>query len=119
LFTLERNGIAFLGTRKDLTVETEPLPHPTVVWVTVAGVQHSPTRWTYTLTEANPGSLNDGPSGDRPLPSDKRCDSYFELFDWLCLYGFTPPPPGYFAPTPREQDEGAASILRPVMTRIR
>jgi len=100
-------------------VETEPMPHPTVVWVTVAGVQHSPTRWTYTLTEDKPGSLNDGTRGDRPVPADKRCDSYHELVDWLCLYGLTPPPPDYFAPTWREQDEGAESILRPVMTRIR
>ena len=93
--------------------------NPIVVWVTVAGVQHSPTRWTYTLTEDNPRSLNDGTSGDRPIPPDMLCDSYLELFDWLCLYGFTPPPPDYFAPTPQELEEGDESILRQVMTRIR
>ena len=98
---------------------TEPLPQPPVVWVTVAGVQHSRRRWTYTLTEDNPGRLNDGTSGDRPIPPDMLCCSYPELFDWLYLYGFTPPPPDYFAPTPQEQDEGAEAILRPVMTRIR
>jgi len=95
------------------------MPFPTVVWVTVAGVQHSPTRWTYTLTEDNPGSLNDGTSGDRPIPPDMLCDSYLDLFDWLCLYGFTVPPPDYFAPTCQEQNEGAESILRQVETRIR
>ena len=102
-----------------MTMETEPMRIPTLVWVTVAGVQHSPPRWTYTLTEGNHGSLNDGTSGVRPLPIEKRCYSYLELFDWLCLYGFTPPPPDYFAPTFQELDEGAESILRPVMMRPR
>ncbi|HKC93831.1 MAG TPA: hypothetical protein VKB81_07395 [Nitrospira sp.] len=95
------------------------MPYPTLVWVTVAGVQHSRTRWTYTLTEDNPGSLNDGTSGDRPIPPDMLCDSYLDLFDWLRLYGFTPPPLDYFAPTPQELDEGAESILRQVVTRLR
>ena len=95
------------------------MPNPTVVWVTVAGVQHTPTRWTYMLTEDNPASLNDRTSGDRPLPTEKRCYSYPELCDWLCFYGFTPPSANYFAHTRQEQDEGAKSILRPVMTRIR
>ena len=90
------------------------MPFPTVVWVTVAGVQHSPTRWTYTLTEDNPGSLNDGTSGDRPIPPDMLCSCYLDLFDWLCLYGFTPPPPDYFAPTREEIDEGFEWIVRPV-----
>jgi len=102
-----------------VTVETEPMPDPTLVWVTVSGVQHSPMLWTYTLTEGKFGSLNDGTSGDRPLPTEKRCYSYLELFNWLCLYGFTPPPPDYFAPTFQELDEGAESILRPVMMRPR
>ena len=102
-----------------MTGETEPMPIPTLVWVTVAGVQHSPTRWTYTLTEGKSGRLNDGTSGDRPLPTEKLCYSYLELFDWLCFYGFTPPPPEYFAPTFRELDQRAQSILRPVMTRGR
>jgi len=100
-------------------MKTAHTPHPTVLWVTVAGIQHSPTRWTYTLTEDKSGSLNDGTSGDRPIPTEKRCYSYLELFDWLCLYGFTPPPPDYFAPTPQELEEGDESILRQVMTRIR
>jgi len=85
----------------------------------VAGVQHAPMRWMYTLTEANPGSLHDGTSGDRPFPTDKLYQSYLELFDWFRLYGFTPPPPVYFAATPRELEEGAESILRQVMTRLR
>jgi len=95
------------------------MPIPTLVWVTVAGVQHSPTRWTYTLTEGKSGSRTDGTRGDRPLPTDKRCYSYLELCDCLCLYGVTPPPPDYFAPTFQELDEGAESILRPVMMRLR
>ena len=102
-----------------MTGETEPMPIPTLVWVTVAGVQHSPTRWTYTLTEGKSGRLNDGTSGDRPLPTEKLCYSYLELFDWLCFYGITPPPPDYFAPTFRELDQRAESILRPVMMRPR
>src|SRR5215467_10172387 len=100
-------------------MKTEPTPHPTVLWVTVAGVQHSPTRWTYRLTEDKSGSPNDGSIRDHPIPTGKLCYSYLELFDWLCLYGFSPPPPDYFAPTPQELDEGAESILRQVMTRIR
>jgi len=95
------------------------MPNPDVIWVTVAGVQQSLTRWTYTLTEDNPGGLNDGASRDRPLPTDKRCYSYLELCDWLCFCGFTPPPPDYFHPTPQERDEGAESILRQVMTHLR
>src|SRR5215471_13895982 len=74
------------------------MPYPTLVWVTVAGVQHSRRRWTYTLTEDNPGRLNDGTSGDRPIPPDMLCCSYPELFDWLYLYGFTPPTPGLLRP---------------------
>ena len=109
----------FFLTRKGLTMTTAHTPHPAVLWVTVAGVQHSPTRWTYTLTEDKSGSLTDGTSGDRPLPTEKVCYSYLELFDWLCLYGFTPPPSDYFAPTPEELAEGFDWILRPVMTRIR
>jgi hypothetical protein len=98
-----------------LTAETEPMPIPTLVWVTVAGVQHSPPRWMYRLTEGNRASLNDSTIG----LTDRLCCSYLELFHWLCLYGFTPPPPEYFAPTFRELDQRAESILRPVMRRIR
>src|SRR5215831_12438727 len=93
------------------------MPIPTLVWVRVAGLQNSPTRWTYTLTKGNSGRLNDGTSGGRPLLTHRLCYSYLELFDWLCLHGFTPPPPEYFAPTFRELDERAESILRPVMMR--
>ena len=102
-----------------MTEETEPMPMPTLVWVTVAGVQHSPMLWTYTLTAGNHVSRTDGTSDDRPLPTEKVCNSYLELFHWLCLYGVTPPPPEYFAPTFQELDEGAESILRPVMMRPR
>jgi|SRR5215472_6151039 len=100
-------------------MKTAHTPHPTVLWVMVAGVQHAPPRWTYTLTEDNPGSLTDGTSGDHPIPTDKLYHSYLELFDWLCLSGFTPPRPVYFAATPQELEEGAESILRQVMTRLR
>jgi len=79
--------------QKGMTVKTEYLPHSTVVWVTVAGVQHPRTRWTYTLSEDTPGSLNDGPIRDRPLPTDTLCHSYAELFVRLYRYGFAPPPP--------------------------
>jgi len=95
-------------------VTTEPLPHSTVVWVTVAAVQHPRTRWTYTLSEDTPGSLNDGPIRDRPLPTDTLCHSYAELFVRLYRYGFAPPPPDYFAPTREEIDEGIESIVRRV-----
>ena len=98
-------------------MKTAPTPHPTALWVRVAGVQHAPTRWTYTLTEEKSGSRTDGTSGDHPIPIDTLCSSYLELCDWLRLYGFTPPPPDYFGPTPQELEEGAESILRQVMTR--
>src|SRR5262249_38065900 len=106
-------------TRTGVTVETEPMPMPTLVWVTVAGVQHSPTRWTYTLTGGKSGSLNDGTRDDRPHPTANVCYSYPELCDCLCPYGVTPPPPEYFAPPFQELDEGAEPILRPVMMRLR
>jgi len=107
--------MAFFHTRKDLTVTTELLSHSTAVWVTVAGVQQPRTRWTYTLTQDIPGSPNDSPIRDRPIPTDKLCRSYAELFVQLYRYGFQPPPPDYFTPTPEEQAEGVDSIVRGVM----
>jgi len=95
-------------------VETEPLPQPTTVWVTVWKVQQPRTRWTYTLTEDQPSSPNDGLIRDRPLPNDKLCRSYAELCVWLYRYGCAPPPPDYFTPTHEEIDEGIESILRRV-----
>jgi len=96
-------------------VTTEPLPQPPVVWVTVAGVQQPRTRWTYTLSEDLPGSPNDSPIRDRPLPNNKLCRSYAELFVQLYRYGFAPPSPDYFTPTREEIDEGIESILRRVI----
>ena len=101
--------------QEGVTVKTEYLPHSTVVWVTVAGVQQPRTRWTYTLTQDIPGSPNDSPIRDRPLPTDKLCRSYAELFVQLYRYGFAPPPPDYFTPTREEIDEGIESILRRVI----
>jgi len=91
------------------------LPHSAVVWVTVAEVQHSRARWTYTLTEDQPASLNDRTRRDRPIPTEKLCHSYTELFLWLNRYGCVPPPPDYFAPSYEEIDEGVDSIVRGVM----
>ena len=88
-----------------MTVETEPSPSPSFVWVVVEGLHKPRTEWTYrtyTLTEDQP---------------DRLCRSYTELCVWLQTYGMTPPPPDYFTPTFRELDERAESILRPVMTR--
>ena len=98
---------------------TEPLPHQIVVWVTVEQVQQRQTRWTYRLSEDKPCSPHSGTSLHRGFPPCKFCYSYFELSAWLRLYGFTPPPPDYFAPTRQERDAGAGAILRPVMTRSR
>ena len=109
-----KKALAFLLARKDLTMATEPLPHSTVVWVTVAGVQQPRTRWTYTLMEDTPGSPNDGPIRDRPLQTDTLCRSYAELCVWLYRYGCASPPPDYFTPTREEIDEGIESILRRV-----
>ncbi len=97
---------------------TEAPPHSSVVWVIVGKVQQPRTRWTYTLTEDQPGSPNDGPIRDRLLPTDRLCRSYAELCVWLQTYGCPPPPPDYFTPTPEEIDEGIESILRRV-TRLR
>src|SRR5215831_3689359 len=108
-------GLAFLLTGKDPTATTEPRPQPPVVWVTVAGVQQPRTRWTYTLSEDLPGSPNDSPIRARPLPNNRLCRSYAELFVQLYRYGFAPPPPDYFAPTREEIDEGIESILRRVI----
>src|SRR5262245_27268287 len=100
--------------QKGMTVKTEYLPHSTVVWVTVAGVQNPRIRWTYTLTEAKPGSPKDGTIVEHPLSSDKLGHSYAELLIWLYTYGCAPPSPDYFTPTREEIDEGAEWIVRPV-----
>jgi len=95
-------------------VRTEPLPHPTAVWVTVEKVQQRRTRWTYRLDEDKPRSPRSGTNLNQGFLSCKFCFSYLELCAWLRLYRFTPPPQDYFAPTRQELDEGAESILRPV-----
>jgi len=100
-------------------MRTEHTPHPTVVWVTVERVQQRRTRWTYRLCEDKPCSTISATNLNRGFPPYKLCYSYTELSAWLRLYGFTPPPPDYFAPIRQELDAGAGSILRPVMTRIR
>jgi len=100
-------------------VTTEPLTHSTVVWVTVEQVQQRRTRWTYRLFEDKPCSPLSATNLNREFPPYKFCYSYTEFSAWLRLYGFTPPPPDYFAPTRQELDAGAGSILRPVMTRPR
>src|SRR5262245_54611099 len=102
-------------TQEGVTVKTEYLPHSSVLWVTVAGVRSSRTRWTYTLTEDKPSSPNDGSLRERPLPTDRLCRSYAELRLWLLTYGWPPPPPDFFTPTREEIDEGIESILRQVM----
>jgi hypothetical protein len=96
---------------------TDPPPHPTVVWVMVNGVTQPRTHWTYLLSQDEPGRSRDVDSHDRPVPSDRLCYSYTELCVWLQTYGFTPPPPDYFTPTPEELDRGAESIVRPVTRR--
>jgi len=95
------------------------MPNPTALWVTVEKVQMPRTHWTYTLTHNKPGSQTNGTLRDRLLSPDKVCRTYTELCAWLHTYGVTPPPPEYFAPTPQELDEGAESILRQVMRRLR
>ena len=93
---------------------TKPPPHLTVVWVTVEQVQRPRTVWTYLLSEDAPVSPIYGTTNNRGIRSDKLCYSYLELFDWLCLSGFNPPPPDYFAPTPEELDVGFEWMVRPV-----
>jgi len=100
-------------------MRTEAPPQSSVLWVTVGKVHEPRTRWTYTLTEDTPGTSNDGPMRDRPVPTERLCRSYAELCVWLQTYGYPPPPPDYFAPTPEEVDEGIESILRRVMMRPR
>jgi hypothetical protein len=97
-------------------MQTEHPPHQTVVWVTVEQVQQRQTLWTCRLFEDKPCSPSYGTIPNRGILPYKFCYSYTELSAWLHLYGFTPPPPDYFAPTSQELDEGAGSILRPVMT---
>jgi len=84
------------------------------VWVTVDNVQQPRTLWSYRLSEDGPVTPIHGTTDARGILSDKLCYSYLELFDWLCLYGLTPPPPDYFAPTPEELAEGFEWIVRRV-----
>jgi len=100
-------------------VGTEHLSRQTVIWVMVIGVKEPQTQWTYRLSADKPCSPSDGTNLDRGFSPCKFCYSYTELSAWLGVYGFTPPPPDYFAPTRQELDAGAGSILRPLMTRPR
>ena len=100
-------------------MESEHLPPQAVVWVTVEQVQQRQSRWTYRLSEDKPCSPLSGTNFHRGFPPYKFCYSYTELSACLRLYGFTPPPQDYFAPTRQERDAGAGSIVRPVMTRSR
>ena len=92
----------------------EPPTHPTGVWVIVNGIKEPRSRWAYLLTEEDPSIPRSGTSRDRGISTDKLCCSYTELSAWLLTYGFTPPPPEYFAPTPEELTEGADWIVRRV-----
>jgi hypothetical protein len=96
----------------------DPPTHPTVVWVMVSGIKEPRSQWTYLLSENEPGSPSHGMIRERRTSPDKLCYSYTELCAWLHTYGFTPPPPEYFAPTPEEMAEGAEWSVRPV-TRLR
>jgi len=102
-----------------VTVETEPPPSPSFVWVIVDKVQQPRTLWTYLLSEHEPAKPGFAMIYYQGIPRDKLCFSYTELSAWLVTAGFTPPPPDYFAPTPEELAEGFEWIVRPVMTRIR
>src|SRR5215831_1812833 len=93
-------------------MKTAPTLHSTVLWVTVEKVQQPRTLWSYRLAEDEPVSPIYGTTNDRGILSDKLCYSYLELFDWLCLSGFTPPPPDYFTPTPEELEVGFEWIVR-------
>jgi len=45
-----------------VTVQTEPPPHSSIVWVLIEGVHKTRTQWTYrtyTLSEDEPGSVRD------------------------------------------------------------
>ncbi|HKC95469.1 MAG TPA: hypothetical protein VKB81_15735, partial [Nitrospira sp.] len=60
-------------------MKTEYLPYSTVLWVTVAGVRESRRRWTYMLTQDEPGSSNEGTRREHSIPTGMRCHSYAEL----------------------------------------
>lgn len=77
-----------------MTVQTEPLPHSSVVWVLIEWVQKPPTHWMYTLSKDAPGSVRDANIQDRPIPTVRPCHSYTELCTSLHTYGVTPPFPG-------------------------
>ena len=119
LSSFRQLGVFVRGARplssKGLTITTADPTDPDVVWVKVNGVQKPRTQWTYLLSQDEPGRPRDTDIHDRPITKDKLCHSYTELCAWLHTYGFTPPPPEYFAPTPDEIAEGVDSIARPVI----
>jgi|GEM_PF-896769 len=101
-------------------VGTENRPYHSVVWVTVGKVQLPRTLWTYWLSEGMPGGPSYEPLLGRGNPTDMLCYSYTELSTCLrIICGYTPPPPGYFTPTPEELDEGAKWIVRAMPFTIR
>ena len=98
-----------------MTVQTEPLPHSSVIWVLIEGVQKPPTHWTYTLSKDAPGSVRDANIQDRPIPAVRPYHSYTELCTSLHTYGVTPPSRDYFTPTLEELADSLDSIVRGVM----
>ena len=99
-------------------METEPPPHPSIVWVLVEGVHKPRAQWTYrtyTLSEDEPGGVPDANIHARPIPTGRPCRSYTELCASLHTYGIAPPPPDYFMPTSEELAKGLESIVRGVM----
>jgi|SRR5215831_17207105 len=89
---------------------TEPLPHPTVVWVTVDWVNRPKTQWSYLLPETKPDNAWSGRLHDLRIPTDKSFRTYTELCAWLETHGCATPPPDYFTPTREELDEHAQWI---------
>lgn len=93
---------------------TDPPPSSDRVWVTVDRVRQPRAEWTYTLSDFEPGTPPYCTIQGHQTPLKQICHSYTELCAWLQTYGYTAPPPEYFAPTPEELAEGAESIIRPV-----
>ena len=57
-----------------MNVETEPPPHPSIVWVLIEGVQKPRVQWTYRtymLSEDEPGSVRDANIHARPIPTNR------------------------------------------------
>jgi len=97
-----------------LTLKTEQPADPEAVWVIVDGVNLPRREWFYLLTEDEPGTINYGTVGRRPIPTDKFCRSYAELAEWLSTYGFIPTARDFFSPTPDEIHKAVESIVRRV-----